>query len=379
MTQPSMPSFSPDSDLPSLLEPISAEQSSGPSLDGTQELVAFDAMVAEPDDAPIAGVEISDERDWRAISRQAFKLLETSKDLRIAAQLGRARLKTSGLGDFCDVICLICDWTQRFWPTVHPQLEPDTGEATARINALEELASAPMLAQLRSTHVAVLPGVGPVTVKDATTLPPGRLVSDGPEPRVTRAVESLGVARIEQLIARLAAARSAFEQLTAFMREKTGTGLRIKALTAAPGQKTGVLDALEILLAATHRRLTAPDGTESAAATSSAEPIADGAAPSPAAAAPGSISSRADVISTLEAVCSYYTSSEPGSPVPLLLRRAQRLVPMDFFALMQDLAREALPTIAQLAGTPLELPAAMAVPNEDHYEQQRYHLSAEPR
>ena len=50
MTQPSMPSFSPDSDLPSLLEPISAEQRSGPSLDGTQELVAFDAMVADTTD-----------------------------------------------------------------------------------------------------------------------------------------------------------------------------------------------------------------------------------------------------------------------------------------------------------------------------------------
>jgi type VI secretion system protein ImpA len=377
MTQPTTPSFSPDSDLPSLLAPIGAEQSSGVSLDGTQELVAFDAMVAEPDDAPIAGVEVSDERDWRVISREALKLLATSKDLRIAAQLARARLKTDGLGDFCDAICLICDWTQRFWPTVHPQLEPDTGEATARINALEELASAPMLAQLRSTHLAVLPGLGPVTVKDATTLPPGRLVSKGPEPHVIAAVELLGVPGLEQLIARLAAARSAFEQLTAFIREKTGTGLRIKALTAAKGEKAGVLDALEALLAATHRRLTAPDGADSAAATSIAEPIANGAAPSPAA-APGSIGSRADVISTLEAVCSYYASSEPGSPVPLLLRRAQRLVPMDFFALMQDLARDALPAIAQIAGTQLELPAALAMPNEALSAQHQYHLSPEP-
>jgi type VI secretion system protein ImpA len=40
----------------------------------------------------------------------------------------------------------------------------------------------------------------------------------------------------------------------------------------------------------------------------------------------------------IDEICDYYARSEPSSPVPLLLRRAQRLVGKNFLDLLRDLA-----------------------------------------
>ena len=52
----------------------------------------------------------------------------------------------------------------------------------------------------------------------------------------------------------------------------------------------------------------------------------------------GGINNRQDVVRALELICEYYAKQEPSSPVPLLVRRAKRLVTMDFMEILQDLA-----------------------------------------
>ncbi len=56
----------------------------------------------------------------------------------------------------------------------------------------------------------------------------------------------------------------------------------------------------------------------------------------------GAIHSRQDAIRALEAVANYFRRNEPGSPVPLLVERAKRMISMDFLELLADLAPEAL-------------------------------------
>jgi type VI secretion system protein ImpA len=53
---------------------------------------------------------------------------------------------------------------------------------------------------------------------------------------------------------------------------------------------------------------------------------------------PGDINNRDDVINALERINQYYRKNEPSSPIPLLLDRAKRLVKMDFYEIVQDLA-----------------------------------------
>ena len=62
----------------------------------------------------------------------------------------------------------------------------------------------------------------------------------------------------------------------------------------------------------------------------------------------------------IERICAYYTRVEPSSPVPLLLRRAKRLVTMDFLEIVRDLADQGLPQVGNVAGIPMpDLAGAM--------------------
>ena len=51
----------------------------------------------------------------------------------------------------------------------------------------------------------------------------------------------------------------------------------------------------------------------------------------------GTITSRADVVRTIDLICDYYARNEPSSPVPILLRRAKRLVDKGFMDIVRDL------------------------------------------
>ena len=78
---------------------------------------------------------------------------------------------------------------------------------------------------------------------------------------------------------------------------------------------------------------------------------AEGGAPN-AARASGPIAGPQDVMRRLDEICDYYTRCEPSSPVPLLLRRAQRLVGMDFMDLLRDLAPGGISELRVVSGTP---------------------------
>ena len=62
------------------------------------------------------------------------------------------------------------------------------------------------------------------------------------------------------------------------------------------------------------------------------------------------MTSRADVVRMLDKINQYYQQYEPSSPVPLLLERAKRLVPKNFFEIMEDLAPDGLTQLLVVSG-----------------------------
>ena len=62
---------------------------------------------------------------------------------------------------------------------------------------------------------------------------------------------------------------------------------------------------------------------------------------------PLAIRSRADALTALDNICKYFEIHEPASPVPLLLGRAKRLIPMSFVDILRELAPGELPTLLQ--------------------------------
>lgn len=62
------------------------------------------------------------------------------------------------------------------------------------------------------------------------------------------------------------------------------------------------------------------------------------------------IRSRQDAILQLDQVLDYFQQYEPGHPAPILIRRSQKMIGMDFATIVEELLPEALAALLQLSG-----------------------------
>jgi type VI secretion system protein ImpA len=60
------------------------------------------------------------------------------------------------------------------------------------------------------------------------------------------------------------------------------------------------------------------------------------------------------VFKALDKICDYYEKHEPSSPIPLLLRRAQKLSSMTFLEIIRELAPGGLDEAHRAGGIPAE-------------------------
>lgn len=65
---------------------------------------------------------------------------------------------------------------------------------------------------------------------------------------------------------------------------------------------------------------------------------------------PDGFSSRQDVIIMLDKVIDYFERCEPGHPAPVLIRRSQKMIGMDFLAIVEDMLPDSLSTLQQFIG-----------------------------
>jgi type VI secretion system protein ImpA len=66
---------------------------------------------------------------------------------------------------------------------------------------------------------------------------------------------------------------------------------------------------------------------------------------------PGTIRTRDDVVKALDKLCEYFERNEPSSPVPILLKRAKRLVNKSFMDLVRDMASNGVSQVELLRGS----------------------------
>jgi type VI secretion system protein ImpA len=62
------------------------------------------------------------------------------------------------------------------------------------------------------------------------------------------------------------------------------------------------------------------------------------------------VASREDVLQSFDDVCAYYARVEPSSPVPLLLQRCRRLIPLSFADALKELVPESLAALQKITG-----------------------------
>jgi type VI secretion system protein ImpA len=338
--------------LESLLSPLDGESPTGENLEYDADFLALERLAAPKAERVIGdSVKAAEEPDWDKVFTQAEALLSRSKDLRVAVHLATAWMRTSGLPGWAAGLSLIQGLLEHFWEGLHPQLDAeDDNDPTARVNAIAPITDLQgVLGFFRTTPFVQSPRLGRFSLRDLRiangTLKVATSDDSAAELPTMSEIEACCMdCPEEQLVETVAAINAALDHVKAIdgiFSEHIGTaGPDLKPLL---GDIYEVKKFLEPQLA---RRL--PQATNDAGNDSDiADTSSGGRQPN----ASGRVESPQDVIRKLDEVCEYYARCEPSSPIPLLLRRAQRLVGMNFVELMKDLAPGGISELQVISGS----------------------------
>ena len=328
-------------DLEALLRPVSDEAHCGPDLDAAGDPAYVElGVIAEWREAKYVGdqeVAPAVAPDWKKVRETASALLALSKDLRIAKHYVAALAFTEGLAGFAAGVRLLRDLLDRYWDTLHPALEGD--EDDWRRNLVLELnGERGALGGLRSSFFAESRKVGRFTVADIEVL-------DGASPPAENAVVPTAELLREAI-------RDS-DPATANLRlEACGQALAdLQAIENLFRDRQPSLSVefprVEKLLRRAHDILAEALGVASSSEGGAGAAAADGAGEG---AGNGSLKTRADARRMLESVCDFLERTEPAHPAPLLIRRAARLLDLNFLDIIRDIAPGAASQIEDLGG-----------------------------
>jgi type VI secretion system protein ImpA len=343
-------------DVDALLAPVSTDMPAGDDLeydpaflevnrlaDGTPERVMGDTVVP------------AEEPDWQKIQTACADLLLRSKDIRIGLLLLRALLHRGSLPGLQAGMQLLAGLVDRYWDSLYPALDTsDDNDPTERINVLSTLVDpAIVITPLRDAPLLRSPTFGTLSLRDIELAEGKTRPAPGTTPLDIASVHAAFMdCDLEGLVSYASAAASAAEQVKQL---STSLGTKVQAISCPD------FDALLALLSTIEATLRVrlnerrpqdepPDAeSEAQSAGDTSTPVGNQKAAAPKT-DPMQIRSRDDVVRVLDALCAYYNQNEPSSPVPLLLKRARRLVKLDFLAIMSDLAPEALDRITAIKG-----------------------------
>ncbi|CAE6806403.1 type VI secretion system protein TssA [Paraburkholderia haematera] len=345
------------------LTPVDTNSRCGPDLEYDADFLRLQQCAAgRPEQQYGATVIAAEAPDWTEIERLAQSLLARTRDLRIVPPLVRAWIDSRGLEGYADGLMLVRTWLDDYWDDLHPVLSVD-GEAdpAPRMNALAELVGAHACAGSAREQ----PLAGALSVREAADVLDGRALDvahypGGPE-RLKRELERLrdeggrewlaahavldGLDGIRAMVTALLGAQ--------WMPEPSRCELALRRICREVGepQAAGAHDA-----GTAHRDASAQGGADAG----QAHRIDDGkgsnrgngvsAVPQPHPWREVEFTNLADVALVLDKMCRYFEDHERSHPAPLLLRRVQRLLTLDFYEIVRDIAPESLQQVELLSG-----------------------------
>lgn len=333
-------------DVDQLIAPIDDEAPSGPDLEYEPEFGELErAALGKPEHVMGDQVVEAEPPEWREVFTLAQDLFGRSKDLRIGVNLARAATNLHGPEGLADGLSLMASLLEQYWDTVHPQLDPDDDyDPMLRLNTVLPLndreglrgdllemmlVESRQVGRFRFRDVKIASGAMKASGDDAG--PDSALISaafldcdvdalQADAEFINSALECVG--RIDKAISDQVGAANApdFSGLESDLKE-------LQVLYAENLNARGI-------------GVEMPEGAEGAAGPAAA----GGGAP-----ISGEVNSREDVNRMIDKICLYYERHEPSSPVPMLLRRAKRLVPLSYLEIMRDLTPDGV-TQAELMG-----------------------------
>jgi type VI secretion system protein ImpA len=347
-------------DLQALLAPISESAPAGENLEYQPEFAALEeAALGKPERQMGTQTIPGEPPNFGVLFTRSNELLRKSKDLRIAAHLTRACVDREGFVGLHQGLALLHRLLANYWPSVHPQLDPDDGnDPTMRVSALSALASPELLGALRSAPLFTTQVAGPISLR-YFAVASGELPQAGDGPKVDASLLEAGfrevpLAVLQNVAGALQGARDELKGLSEAFQKGAG---------GVPGPDLSALDRIVYQAqAAVKPRLgaRASEGAAPVKAESAALPAGNGngapAPAEPAAGISGAVRSRDDVVMLLDKIIGYYERNEPSSPLPLLLQRCRKLAALSFLDIVKDLAPSALQQVELIGGIVKEKP-----------------------
>ena len=284
---------------------------------------------------------------WPQVRDLCEGLLTRTRDLRVALYWVRAKVNLEGIEALPEGLRLLRSLLDRYWEQLHPALDPDDGDAFARIGVLGSMDTLDgLLGDVRQAALTTDRRLGGLRTRDVE-IALDQLVARADEspPSASQIQGMLG--DMPDLAARLQATctqgRSQLLVIQRLMNDKFGAdqAVDVKSLRHMLESIQSMLPDSDVESAGTSH--DAGDASNGNAATSTATGARS-------ASGPLSINSRQDAIKAINAVCAYLERSEPTNPAQLLLRRAERLIERNFLQLIRDLAPDAVAEVARIMG-----------------------------
>ncbi len=340
-----------------LLKPISADKPCGDDLSYDLEFTELERLMPGKPEQEMGNVKVpAEEPEWKDIFQRCTALMKRTKDLRVMVFLTLAEARLRGLEGVRDGLGLIHRHLEAYWPTLMPPLDADdNNDPTLRVNAIASmsppsdafddplkfprrfldvpLAESRQLGRITLRQMMVATGELPA-LADEKKLDPAAVeaaFSDTPPERLAVLHKAAGEA--------LQAWDGIDQVLTTHVGAGKGADLR------------GTRKIIQNWVSQLQKRVG------SAAGATGGPPPADAAAV-PGAAAPTvtvqmverGINSREDCIKAIDDICKYLESAEPSSPVPMILKRARKLISKSFLDVIADLSPDALKAIKAIGG-----------------------------
>jgi type VI secretion system protein ImpA len=264
---------------------------------------------------------------WTEVRDLALELARETRHLRLGVILTECATHLQGLPGLRDGLALIRSWCETFWDSVYPAGTLED-QRDFRPPVIEALNYPSFLVRVKAVPVSLSAG-GRFSVADLEDAAAADL-NDPDAANQARAVQGgFSNTALEALLAARGALLQSLDHTRAIENifdEKFGSGYGVN------------LGDLRDTLSKMNSRLDPYCATETAASGESGSAGGDGG---PALSSGGNaIASREAAIRQLDKVIAWFETNEPSSPIPFLLRRAQRCVGMSFFQLIEELAND---------------------------------------
>ena len=310
-------------DISELTKPLSDDRPGGEDLSYSSERMLIEQAFAQE------AVEGADPVNWREIVGLIEGQARDTRDTWLPVYLMRASVRQGDLDKVVAGADFLAGLLEHLWPSVHPMIE-EYGYQGRKAPCDSLVGYREFLLPFRRMGIVVHPRLGSFSAEELEVFfeSNDNAANFG---QFRAAVEDLGTDYFRDLVARLDQLRLSIEKVDAILvghaeGGESGTNFE-KLYFALAGLRKAIVHFSGIENAPAGNDEEETRGSDEAAAVNSVR----------ARAFTGSVTSREDVARALDLIVDYYRTHEPGSPVPVALRRIRNWVNLDFMQLLEDI------------------------------------------